>query len=741
MKTKDLIFTTQHASEILKLTCDTLILMDDKGVCLDMVVRTEDNPYINQSTSLVGRNLFEVLPPETSRELQPEFERVVRTGSLHNGNYDLPSSEKTYYFKAIIQRYEPGLIIMQYRDITQRSQMKRRLQDANLKLKETECAAKIGQWQYNAASQRISYSGYIGILMKEEEELDTFLPDYLRFIHQEDQAGLVAYLNDCQSTGKFFEYRIIKEKVYYVRVKTINTYLNNKGERIAEGYVQNVNDLIEKRNELEMVTLAVDNSSDTIYATKMDGSLIFANQLCRLHNKIPKECRISDYKAYELLGNIPDKATWDDFITALLHGQHFLRYTCNHPYPEFDTYVSDCTSYIIKNGQGEDIIWSFRRDITQQLRYEKQLKEAKEKAEESDRLKSAFLSNMSHEIRTPLNAIVGFSGIMAEIDKKEERKKYHEIIESNNNRLLLLINEVLDLSKIEAGVLEFSYTPVDLHLLCREVEAIHQLSGTKATLVYDTPTAIRSIQTDRNRLMQVLSNLIDNAIKFTPSGSIHFGYACDDNQVEFYVRDTGIGIAQEMLPRIFDRFIKIDSFALGTGLGLSICKTIIEKLGGSISAVSEPGQGSTFSFRLPAVWVREEGSEDRSHSFEHMKKNPQKNTILVAEDIEHNYGLVSAMIGNQYRLLHAKNGKEAVKMQQEYQPDMILMDIKMPEMDGLEAVRIIRESSPDFPPIIAVSAYAYEEDRKRAFQNGCNDFLSKPLNKERLLATIKKYLE
>jgi len=253
---------------------------------------------------------------------------------------------------------------------------------------------------------------------------------------------------------------------------------------------------------LKMVTLAVNNSNDSIYATKMDGTLIFANKLCRQQNEIPEDADITKYKAYEVLDNIADKQEWNNFIHALRTNNNGLKYICNHPYPKFNVISSDCSSFIFRNDYGEDIIWHLRRDISEQIRYENELKKAKEKAEESDRLKSAFLSNMSHEIRTPLNAIVGFSAIMADIDDPKERKKFYSIIESSNKRLLLLIDEVLDLSKIESGTLEFNYTPVKINDLCREILITHQLYANHVTLMLDLPDEDICIKTDKNRLTQ-----------------------------------------------------------------------------------------------------------------------------------------------------------------------------------------------------------------------------------------------
>lgn len=745
MEPKGILHDDSQAARLLKMTCDTLLYLENDGTCIDMIVKTENNPYVNDQYTLLGRNIFDYFPEKTVRELKPAIEHVVRTGEVSNANYNLPGPDQLYFFKCIIQKYDEGHVLCQYRDITKRSQMKRQLQMINERLMETERAAKIGYWSYNTSTKMLDYSGYIGILMKENEKMTITLHEYLKYVYPEDREKLRNTLENYESGPERLEFRIMKDNtLYYLKLKIVNIYRVSDSATIIDGYIQNINDIVSKWNELKMVTLAVNNSNDSIYATRMDGTLIFANQLCRKQNQIPEDTDITKYKAYEVLENITDKQVWDDFIHALRTNNNVLKYICNHPYPRFNVISSDCYSFIIRNEYGEDIIWHLRRDISEQLRYENELKKAKEKAEESDRLKSAFLSNMSHEIRTPLNAIVGFSAVMADIDDPQERKKFYSIIESSNKQLLLLIDEMLDLSKIESGMLEFNYTPVKINDLCREIFITHQLYAARhASLMLELPDEDTCIKADKNRLTQVISNLINNAVKFTPKGTITLGYRLITDFVEFYVKDTGIGIAEDKLSKIFNRFVKVDRFAPGTGLGLSICKTIVERLGGDISVTSEVGIGSVFSFRIPLLSADFENEEIQFQPLSKpllQYKGEEKATILVAEDIDDNFELIRVMIGSQYRLLHAKDGNQAIDLFEKYHPDLILMDIKMPEVNGLEAIRIIRRKSPSSPPIIAVSAYAYEDDKKELLDVGCNDFVTKPLDKDILLATIHKYL-
>lgn len=738
MGNKGFLHDENNAFKLLGLTCDTLIFLRNDGVCLDIIIRTV-HPYISDPKALIGENLFDILPEKTVRELRPEFEDVVNLGAISNRNYDLPCPDKMYYFKCIMQRYDSEHVILQYRDITQRSQMKKRLQSMNHKLKETEKAAKIAQWKYDVSTGTVKYTGFADKRFSADKVYHLSFSDYCHSVHPEDVEAL-ENLAWNTSTLNLLDYRIIGNEMDYMRIKITDHYTEN-GHEIYEGYVQNISDLIAKRNELEMVTLAVNNSNDSIYATLLDGTMIFANKLCRAHNQIDPALNLGDYKAYEILDNIASPEMWETFTKALLNNNNILQYICKQPYPEFKIIASDCTSYTVKNSRGEDVIWSFRRDISEQIRYEEELVKAKEKAEEADRLKSAFLSNMSHEIRTPLNAIVGFSGIIADTENAEERKTYYNIIETNNERLLQLIGEILDLSKIESGIFEFTYSSIILDDLCKELLTTNLISNKQAELIFDDSPKDTILISDKNRIAQVISNLISNAIKFTPKGEIHFGYKPLEKMIEFYVRDSGIGIQPDKINSVFDRFVKVDSFAPGTGLGLAICKTIIQKLGGEISVTSTPGVETIFTFTLPYIQLpKKKKEDDKKTCLTSGQEESTTSTILVVEDIFSNFELIKAILGSSYKLIHATTGPEALEFFREYHPDLILMDIKIPEINGLETTKEIRKVSKTIP-IIAVSAYAYEEEKAKIFEYGCNDFISKPIDKTILLDTIRKYLE
>lgn len=382
----------------------------------------------------------------------------------------------------------------------------------------------------------------------------------------------------------------------------------------------------------------------------------------------------------------------------------------------------------------------------------KEYEEKAKKAEKASKMKSLFLANMSHEIRTPLNAIEGFSRVIVETDSQEDRMKFFEIIESNNNRLLSLVNEILDLSRVESGEIVMKKSKTDLNQLCDGIKNIFKFRCPDTLkLIWKKPTMAVTLNTDANRLTQVFSNLISNSLKHTPSGSITYGYRLlDEGQnIEFFVKDTGSGIAADDLEHIFETYVSRDAETTknGYGLGLPLCKIIVEKLGGHINVQSKVGEGSIFTFTFPFEGSIGGMDAARNTTTTNVRTirvsgrpdNKNKKSILVAEDEDSNYELVKIVLQKRYRLLRAHNGIEAVTINEEEKPDLILMDIRMPEMNGLDATRIIKEVNAD-TPVVALSAYAFEENIRDAKNAGCDEFMAKPFKVENLIEMVRKYL-
>lgn len=470
---------------------------------------------------------------------------------------------------------------------------------------------------------------------------------------------------------------------------------------------------------------------------------VYWNRAFEKYSHIPasKALGRTDYEIFPCKEDA-DKFRRDDLV--LLQSKERREWLETYVTATGETRIVTTSKALVPSENNLPLIIGISWDITETKNIERELIAAKMKAEQSDRLKTAFLANMSHEIRTPLNAIVGFSKLLVNAEDLREKEQYSDIIDRNSELLLQLINDILDISKIEAGSLEFTNLPFDLGDLCRYLYNTYKSRTNQGvTLVFDSKGMHLPVAGDQTRISQVITNLITNACKFTEKGTIHFGFYIEQDQIHFYVKDTGKGIEKEKYEVIFDRFIKLDNFVQGTGLGLPICKMIIEKMNGKIWVESEKGKGSAFHFLIPYnkvtnEIVKEEKKEKDSPCPSQLEKNMK--TVLIAEDVESNYLLLKALIGKKYTLVRAHDGKEAVELFQTTQPDMILMDIKMPNMDGLEATRVIRGFSKEIP-IVALTAFAFESDREDALQAGCNDLLTKPVSIPALNQAFEKYLK
>lgn len=398
---------------------------------------------------------------------------------------------------------------------------------------------------------------------------------------------------------------------------------------------------------------------------------------------------------------------------------------------------------------GELAIISVIRDITEKKLSEAELIKAREKAEESDRLKSSFLANMSHEIRTPMNGILGFAQFLKDNQlSQEEYINYINIIEKSGQRMLNIINDIVDISKIEAGQMTIIYNNTDLNELVDFVYNFFKpetsLKNIKLLLNKPKDNSNYKICTDKEKLYAILINLVKNAIKYTSKGFIEFGYEVKETFVEFYVKDSGLGIAEDKKEMIFERFIQVDmedrQAFQGAGLGLSISKAYVEMLGGNIWVKSKENEGSTFYFTIKADEKLIAESKNQINESKTVNKNKLNLKILIAEDDEISEILVEKSvkrIGQQ--LYKARTGLEAVEtLKNNPDIDLILMDIKMPGINGYEATRQIREFNKDVI-IIAQTAFGLNGDIDKAIESGCNDYISKPINTEKLLTLIKTY--
>jgi len=392
------------------------------------------------------------------------------------------------------------------------------------------------------------------------------------------------------------------------------------------------------------------------------------------------------------------------------------------------------------------------KDVSDMMKIETELKEAKDRAEESDRLKTSFLANMSHEIRTPMNGILGFANLLKDPDLEgEKRDLYLKHIEQSSKQLLNIIDDIIDISKIESGQLKITNRPVRINGIMDEIYSsfFHRIRGDapgqkKVTfhLEKGVESADFTLVTDDYRLRQIFNNLLGNAIKFTEEGKITFGYRVKNNRhINFFVKDTGPGIPESKLELIFDRFGQVNqesySQPSGTGLGLPISKNLVKLMGGEMWVESRVNKGSTFHFTLPLV--TEQARDEPRVLISNKSYKWTGKRILVAEDEVLNWMFIREMLGKTgAEILRAEDGNEAVKMVRKLKPDAILMDIKMPGLNGIEATRKIRTFNKKVP-IIVQTAFVMAEEKAESKMVGCNDFVTKPLDRTVIMELIDGY--
>lgn len=412
-------------------------------------------------------------------------------------------------------------------------------------------------------------------------------------------------------------------------------------------------------------------------------------------------------------------------------------------------------SYIDENAYNENDVQllEFVADqistTIQRKKVENELNQALLKAQESDRLKSAFLANMSHEIRTPMNGIIGFSELCLNPNiTKDKQREYANIVIKSSKRLLSIVNDILDISKIESGVEKLSLESVNLNKLLDELAYFFKPIAKENNLILSCEKGLEnyksSVETDKTKLIQVLTNLLSNAFKFTEAGSITFGYDLIEDNLQFYVKDTGIGVEENLQNKIFDRFsqgnLDLSKQHKGTGLGLAITKKIIELFKGEIW-LNSSNTGTTIYFTIP--YIKSKIPLISSVIEEQKPKTNVKNkeiTILVAEDEEYNMMYITELFSTtNFKIIEANNGKKALELAQNHpEIQLVLMDIKMPVMDGNEAMQEIKKLRPSLP-IIALSAFAMESDKTKALKLGFDAYLTKPLDRKLLFQSIEHH--
>ncbi|MCX6152646.1 MAG: PAS domain S-box protein [Candidatus Kapabacteria bacterium] len=401
------------------------------------------------------------------------------------------------------------------------------------------------------------------------------------------------------------------------------------------------------------------------------------------------------------------------------------------------------------NIDGADAFQVIFNDISERKNREVELLMAKQRAEESDKLKTSFLQNMSHEIRTPLNGIIGFSRLLKDVspDEEEERNEYTDMIIQSGERLLAIINDVLELSKLDSGLLSIKTENFTLIELFKNLKDGWFQKAIEKNLFFEIDIPIEcsniTLNTDKNKLLKIISSFLSNAVKFTDSGYVELLSAFDGDLLKIFVKDSGIGIKPEYQNKVFDRFWQLEGLANrrygGTGLGLSISKELSNLLGLKISISSEFGSGSTFIIEIPKELIILNEVKEINIIYD-KEFDLSNSTILIVDDEILNYILLEKFFKNSnLKLIWAKNGEEAVEIAGNNHVDLVLMDLKLPAMNGFEATKRIKAIKPKLP-VIAQTAYSQTEEIESALSSGCDDFISKPIEKKALMRKIKDLL-
>ncbi|NQU31948.1 MAG: PAS domain S-box protein [Bacteroidetes bacterium] len=539
-----------------------------------------------------------------------------------------------------------------------------------------------------------------------------------------------------------------------VEGKNIESIETNGTTRVVA--IRDITQRKKAEKEIKKLSAAVEQSANTIVITDTSGDIEYTN---------PKFSELTGYAAHEVLGQNPQilnsgmqpkeyyAEMWQTITTGKIWSGEF-----NNKKKNGDYYWENVTITPMKNEAGEITNFlAIKEDITAQKENEqkiliqnKKLIKAKEKATESDRLKSAFLANMSHEIRTPMNGILGFTELLKEpMLSSKDQHKFISIIEKSGKRLLNIINDVLDISKIESGQMDVSISEINVNVLIKYIYTFFkpEVDSKSIELIFKNPLPEKEsiIKTDHEKIFAIFTNLVKNSIKYTNNGFIEIGYVKKSKDFEFFVKDTGLGIPQEKMEIIFERFRQASESHSrkyeGAGLGLSISKAYVELLGGKIWGESEEGKGSIFYFTIPYNTSLEEKIviEDVDLDYE-ADTLINKLRVLIAEDNKISERLISRMVNNfSQEVLIATTGVEAVEIcRNNPELDLVLMDIQMPEMDGYEAIRQIRKFNKEVV-IIAQTAFAQTGDREKAIEAGSNDYISKPILKDKLITLFLKY--
>lgn len=736
-------FRERYACRILDSLPDMLTVLDRDGTMVEVVSAEETNHVGAPNSEIVGKDISAVLSPEACRNVRDNLDRVFESGCGSSSHHDITLEGHTRNYENRIMPLDERHALCICRDIT----------DAEAAKHESEML----KYALNNVEEEIYACDLDGRMEYANEPFRRhhgLTDDVARHMVYEfwsyhgSKAQWEDRLRKIRTEGGTHKYTLrVKDEQGAIVAWDIASYIIHdrfKQREIVWFFCRDVTLRLEHESKVKEMNSILDcilNNIPVYLFVKDPGNefrYLYWNRTFAEFSQIPASKALG-HTDFEIFPSPKDAEKFRRDDLELLRTGEQASFEEEYVTATGETRIVTTTKALVPVENRLPLVIGIAWDITDQKKAEMEIVEARIRAEESDKLKSAFLANMSHEIRTPLNAIVGFSKLMGTAETAEEKEQYAEIIDTNSELLLQLINDILDISKIEAGTLEFKFREMNLNELCRSEYEVHKTRVKPGVeLVFEERCRDVEIVCDQNRLAQVITNLLNNASKFTERGEIRFGFDVRDGRVEFFVQDTGPGIPREKVKSIFDRFVKLNEFASGTGLGLAISKMIVEHLDGTIGAESEVGEGTRFWFSIPVDHC-ERLSEAEECTANGDCGRSDKWTLLVAEDSDVNYKLAEALLCRRFDLIRAHTGVEAVELFERRRPDAVLMDVRMPLMDGFEATRRIRQLS-SVVPVIAMSAYSFGNELDTARAAGCNDFLTKPLSQHALYKTLNACL-
>ena len=701
----------------------------------------------------IGKKILDIFPNLADTGILESYLQVALSGeSWTTTNFIYQDDQIAGTYDVLAFRIAPMQVAVMFSDITERKKTEQKLLQSEEKHRKIFKNIQDVYFEMAPDTTIMELSPSVSKISRyTREELIGYTIDKLVV----DKKITNMFMDLIITKGELLDFDLpLKDKDGRVVYCSVNVKLEEGEPTKIIGSLRDITERRKAREKISKLERAVEQSPSSVVITDLEGNIEYVN---------PKFSEITGYTREEAMGQNPrilktgeqGPEFYDELWKTIKAGKEW-RGEFHNKRKNGTTFWEMSSISPVRNHLNEITHFiAIKDDVTERKKWEDRLQEAKEKAEESDRLKSAFLANMSHEIRTPMNAILGFSELLKNQGLAEsDRNEYINIISTKGNDLMMIISDLIDISRIESGDMKLARTRLRVNELVSEV---FEQTKKEKDLKGKEPVQIRKkvsvegepiILSDKNRLRQVFTNLLSNALKFTKEGFIETGYQIRDQYIHFYVKDTGIGIDKDKQEIIFERFRQADDSHTrkfgGTGLGLAISRQIIGLLGGEIWVESNPGQGSTFWFSIPfeEIEYKQDILPDIAEIYAGGNINLENCKILIAEDDPSNFLFLESMLQpSKAEIIWARDGNQAVDIHKKNgEIDLILMDIRMPSLNGLLATEKIRVRDAKIP-IIALTAFAFADDRQKSKDAGCNEHITKPVNLEELKYVLVKYLK